>query len=67
MPKKVNVLDNFVTWIEKNALMSIALALTQNVLRLRLFQCKIFFGCKIFSGENIFGCEIFSGENIFGR
>ena len=55
MPKKVNVLDNFVTWIEKNALMSIALALTQNVLRLRLFQCKIFFGCKIFSGENIFG------------
>ena len=52
MPKKVNVLDNFVTWIEKNALISIMLALTQNVLRLHLFQCKIF------SDENIFKCLV---------
>ena len=36
MPKKVNVLDNFVNWIEKNALL-IALALTQNVLNLSYF------------------------------
>ena len=34
--KKVNVLDNFVTWIEKNALL-IALALTQKVLNLSSF------------------------------
>ena len=36
MSKNLNVLDNFVNWIEKNVLL-IALALTQNVLNLSSF------------------------------